>query len=390
MNNLVLAPNYPVTHITMLKHIAQGCVAWIESLVERNDPSIPRSLQIGIELYITELLIHCDVQTVEIPYTPLAIEKLLKKPLSEWGIDWDDTVQWFDKGATFLQAFSFDGYGELITDIIRMSGNNLQNTMEIIQKDFYHRLLELAGSNTERYQTLREFMTRHPTILGQEVLLEGNNAQLFNELYKSGFYIPLPERYKTEEGKIILCSYCHYPVHPKSSHHGNKSCVYNNAERHYKSIRPSPLSLGSRVGAFILDSIPHQAYHLPGIPELRFYEELTNHYAGREGIKVTLYPNLDQLDIGVIATGIRIGLDVKDYQNPEKLGQALLAEVEKTKGFTGGNWQDWSEVIFVVPDHWKKDRTYMDLLWENLGSLPTNVYVKWISDTKVHVLEVIP
>lgn len=118
---------------------------------------------------------------------------------------------------------------------------------------------------------------------------------------------------------------------------------------------------------------------LPGISELRIYNQL----AGRYGYdKVLLYPEIDKFDISVIFdTGV-IYIDVKDFASPHDLVETLI----KNQSFIKmESVSDNDYVYLVIPEHRQntyKGGNYRNIVKKRILQLTNKVCV--VSEDELH------
>lgn len=87
---------------------------------------------------------------------------------------------------------------------------------------------------------------------------------------------------------------------------------------------------------------------IPGISELRIYEELLTQFV--DDAKVTLYPEIDKFDISIDTGKCCIYLDVKDFASPYDLVETLIQNQAFVK-MDDINEDDF--VFLIIPEHRK-------------------------------------
>ncbi|WP_430885152.1 hypothetical protein [Fusibacter sp. JL216-2] len=86
---------------------------------------------------------------------------------------------------------------------------------------------------------------------------------------------------------------------------------------------------------------------IPGISELRMYDQLVAKYAEHQ---VKLYPEIDKFDISVESNEGRVLIDVKDFASPYDLVETLV----KNQSFIKMDSTDLNDtIILVIPEHRK-------------------------------------
>lgn len=153
-----------------------------------------------------------------------------------------------------------------------------------------------------------------------------------------------PVKFKSKE--IQVCPVCGKFLSSDllNENRCTEMCMYY---RDKSSIVPKEALLDERLKLKILKRGIYTFTLIPGISELRMYDQLLAIY---DEEKVKLYPEIDKFDISVESSTGRVFIDVKDFASPYDLVETLV----KNQSFIKMEGTDKNDtVILVIPEHRK-------------------------------------
>lgn len=303
-----------------VRYLATGLVEWENLAPEKRDFS-PKALRLGMSrVYFHSLLKN----EKDVPENLTQLWQWAEKPLREWQPSTDikylsDEVSLIDNGE--LTDFTCQW---------NLSGNNvILEAQEKVLQDVleYCRLHQLE----EEYRIYRQLIITHPVLPYAEFIQQCSLLRPLREFLQQS-YLNLVDL--AEEETYHFCPRCGYLQEEKqgfyhcTNHHCNclatklkKPAVTISKDKAntYKIITPGIYRYGT----------------LPGIAELYLTEELR-----KLGLKVTLYPEIDEYDLLVEFTKKkRWAIDVKDWSS---LDEERLQKVDYRR--------DTSATFIVFPD----------------------------------------
>ena len=97
----------------------------------------------------------------------------------------------------------------------------------------------------------------------------------------------------------------------------------------------------------------HLRTYLPGIPELTMFNWLEDCQQKHSKLilSVSLWPRIDMYDLQIKFVDSVWAIDIKDHQEPHRLGQSLT-------GIYGEGELQWNRGFFVYPDYREKQRKH--------------------------------
>jgi hypothetical protein len=224
-----------------------------------------------------------------------------------------------------------------------------------------------ASLAQQEYMQLRRFVIEHPFTTGAALLTAFRDAHFLGVAEVGALYEP------AGAGPHWHCQHCG----PLQLGAGQ-----------LRGIRPrlcadhlpgSPAVLNGPTGSDVrrLRTGLHWRTCFPGKPELALYEALMalqRQYPHRLA-PVELWPGLDQYDLRLhfLADDSHWAVDVKDQQDPRRLGQSLTA-------LAGHGGLDYARGFYVVPDRWLTSfgEEYLRTLRE-YADLPANHHISSLS-----------
>lgn len=300
------------------------------------------------------------------PKTMKGLILLFEKPLNEW---WSDELpNNFDPNMPLLEdgELSF----ELIAYLDKLSEQEngyfhdslLQIELILDNQKFKHLLDHLReksitdmSSAHSDYVILRRFIIEHPFALQREISQVFSQTNYLNVAQVQDLYVKTSQitdslRYSNSDGdpKYWLCERCG-PLRVKNgrlesikSSLCEKNCPRN--QNGWNAIQPS-----NQLG--VLRKGIHLRVYMPGVPELSLFNWLDEYQRKNqkwiEGI--ILWPGVDSYDLQVKFIDSVWAVDIKDHQNPYRLGEGL------TRIYREGNVH-WDQGYYVYPDYREKQR----------------------------------
>lgn len=113
---------------------------------------------------------------------------------------------------------------------------------------------------------------------------------------------------------------------------------------------------------------------LPGIVELRMYEQLKEEYGSEN---VILYPEIDKFDIVVLGRTGNVYLDLKDFTSPYSLIDTL---VKNNSFIKMENVKEDDSVFLVIPDHRKvlyNSGDYKRIVKQRIGKISKKIGIHY-------------
>ncbi len=334
-----------------LRYLATGLMKWQEQ-DRKKRISIPPALRIGMsQMYLLSLV----KGKKPVPHDLPEFLELAKKPLGEWFPCKE--IKYLNENATLIK----DGFVSDFAQDWGVEGSNTQ--MEIEQKAVEDILKECRGKQLhEPYIAFRRMIIEHPVISYSEY-----NTKLFKELRDLNKE-SLDKIYKdlnvlTAEEECHLCPRCGYIQRKRSD---NSYRCYNDTCQELRVKQK--LGEGKTIKAGKYKAVTRGAHRfvtLPGIWEIKLYEELKKLGAG-----VTLWPDIDEYDLRVeFKSGVTWAIDVKDwsYLNEERLHKVQYIH-------------DANQTFVVFPDEREDDLRRIKVRRKELHKELKKVRLKFMSE----------
>lgn len=300
------------------------------------------------------------------PKTIDGLLHLFEKPLSAW---WPGEMpESYDPNQPLLEygelSFEALSYLDHLHEQDNVTFQNSLSTIEIIldNQKFRHllerlrekSLTDISGAESD-YVTLRRFIIEHPYALQQEISRTFSETRYISVAEISDLYIKTNEianvlRYADSNGQQMfwLCDHCG-PLRVQSGQLESlkRSICDNHCPRYqggWKAVMPANQLNVLRKG------IQLRTY-LPGIPELdlfRWLEECRQKHSNLIA-SITLWPRIDMYDLQIRFTNSTWAIDVKDHQEPHRLGKSLA-------GIYREGDLHWDRGFYVYPNYREKQR----------------------------------
>ena len=105
-------------------------------------------------------------------------------------------------------------------------------------------------------------------------------------------------------------------------------------------------------------------------------------------VHISLYPSLDEMDIGIVFDRIGWGVDLKDYKIPRQLVNTIIDDSQNSNIF-----QNWDEIYYIYPDYQTRNNPlYSKILNKEFEmikkNIPSNVHLMSIKEFLKVVKEV--
>jgi hypothetical protein len=300
------------------------------------------------------------------PKTTDGLIDLFAKPLSSWWPTeapalFDNTQPLVEDNDISFEAMSY------LEDLFEQDNAAFQGSLSQIDlvldnhqfKQLIDRLREkslsdLVGAQND-YVTLRKFVIEHPYALQREISEIFSETRYIHVTDVSTLYIKANDiadilRYPDHDGRQMfwLCEHCG-PLRVKRGQLESlkRSVCTNHCPRNqggWKPVNPANQLNLLRKG------IQLRTY-LPGLPELRLFHWLEDCRKKHSGFiqSVSLWPRIDMYDLQIRFVDSVWAVDVKDHQEPRRLGQSLT-------GIYGEGELQWNRGFFVYPDYREKQR----------------------------------
>jgi hypothetical protein len=201
------------------------------------------------------------------------------------------------------------------------------------------------------YSRVREFVVRHPIVTSDDLAsLTSDLPSFIGVLITQQFYEPIPEGWGTDN-QLKQCWHCGNAMRktPAGESCRTHACAESLPAKSNKVVaveKSLRLTRGIR-----------QYWQEPGFDEIRLFDELD-----AAGLKPTLYPHLDRVDIEVG----EVGIDLKAYVSPE----LLVSRLKRSIGGLAHYQQKW----LVIPDRLiRRIPAYLERIFEPLGQVGVRV-----------------
>lgn len=195
------------------------------------------------------------------------------------------------------------------------------------------------------YTTIREFIARHPLATARELQVLRANPELPDDAvaFVQSIYIPVHTDHAVK-GFIRRCYHCQAPIG-----RDGRCFLYGCREDHPQVCQGQPVQ---QMEAQVAQAEVLKYWVDPARDELRLFDNLRN-----VGIEAVLYPQLDQCDVAIEDA---VGVDIKDYRDPECLAQRLNHSIV--------GLSDWDRKIIAITDRRVRSNTdYIARLREKLN-----------------------
>jgi len=300
------------------------------------------------------------------PKTIDGLVDIFSKPLSSWWTgdvpaDFDPNEPLIEDNDLSYEAMSYlENLYEQDNVALQDSLSQLDLVLDNLRfKRLIDRLREKSLSDPvgaqNDYVTLRKFIIEHPYVLQKEISEVFSETRYIQATEVSDLYIRATDiagvlRYPDPDGHQVywLCEQCG-PLRVK---HGQleslkRTVCANHCPRQHGGWKP----VNPTTQLNILRKGIHLRTYLPGIPELTLFNWLEGcRQKYSELIRsVSLWPRVDMYDLQIRFVDSVWAIDIKDHQEPHRLGQNLT-------GIYGEGELQWNRGFFVYPDYREKQR----------------------------------
>lgn len=320
---------YPDPLRYSLNHLALGLMS-----------NYPKTIDGLIDLFSKSL---CDWWPVEIPAGFDSIQPLIE--------DNDLSFEAMNYLETLYEQDNVAFQGSLSQIDLVLDNHRFKQLLDRLRQKF---MSDPEGSQFD-YITLRKFIIEHPYALQREISEVFSETRYIQVAEVSDLYIKANDiadvlRYPDRDGHQVfwLCEHCG-PLRVKRGQLQSlkRSVCTNHCPRHqggWKPVNPASQLNVLRKGV-------HLRTYLPGIPELALFNWLEEcQQKNSEFIQsVSLWPRIDMYDLQIQFPDATWAIDVKDHQEPDRLGRSL------THIYAEGELQ-WNRGFFVYPDYREKQR----------------------------------
>jgi hypothetical protein len=300
------------------------------------------------------------------PKTTNGLIDLFSKPLSDW---WPiELPAMFDPKEPLVEdndlSFEAMSYLENLHEQDNAAFQGSLSQIDLVLdnhrfKQLIDRLREKSLSDPDRaqgdYVTFRKFIIEHPYALQREISAVFSETKYIHVTEVSDLYIKANDiadvlRYPDLDGRQVfwLCDHCG-PLRVKNGQPESikRSVCNNHCPRHqggWKTINPTNQLNVLRKGI-------HLRTYLPGIPELALFNWLEESRQKHSELiqSVSLWPRIDMYDLQIKFADSTWAIDVKDHQEPDRLGRSLA-------GIYGEGDLQWDRGFYVYPDYRDKQR----------------------------------
>lgn len=301
---LLPAPEEMDTHLPVaetLRYLTTGLVEWEKQSPELRS-RIPEALRLGLsQLYLSALLKKENA--------PSDLLELFKKaeetPLIEW-LPNAEEIKHFPPDVTLIEdglisefAEGWQVDGKAVTEQVQESvmQDVLEHCRSLQLEDAYRRLRQrLITQPTLRYEEYRQLLT----------------ISIFQPLRSYIRQIHMELKKLAEYDVYYLCPRCRYPQRQYSD--GTYHCRSVQCQRLCARATPTfppilPIPKSEAHTWMVVTPGIHKYITLPGLWEVSLHESLT-----RMGVRVTLYPQIDEYDLRVeLPRNVCWMIDVKDW-----------------------------------------------------------------------------